>query len=322
MYTKRILSIAALALLLGAGRANAQADTTAPRPTGARTIIGVVRDTTGQRVDSVELLIPNLKKKAVSKADGTFRFDDVDPGRYAVSARRIGYLPQVRFVVVGNGGGGMAFDIVPVVHLLQPVLTNSARGGLSGVVGDTAYNVLAGAEVWVITSGQKVFTDSTGKFFMDIHPGKYMIRVSREGYGARMMSVSVPEDSGRRVVMWLAPTRFTSAREAALAFELSQRLLRRNPMWSTVFTHDDIVRGGFADLAQVAVAGAHKAVDESCDAVIDGGTRQLPIWALTAADLEYVEVYAQKPARNAPTSINPRNSTRPAAGNTGCTTQV
>src|SRR5689334_18890432 len=74
------------------------AQTPAPPTAGPRTLVGVVSDTAGVPIDSAEIFISALKRRVMSAADGRFRFDDIKPGTYDVSARRLGYLPQVRNV--------------------------------------------------------------------------------------------------------------------------------------------------------------------------------------------------------------------------------
>ena len=280
------------------------------------TLVGFVHDTLGNPVDSVLVFIPSEKRRVMTTADGKFRFDDVKPGTYDVSARRLGYLPLIKEVVVAEGGGTTTFRLVPIVRTLAPVVTTVDRGGLSGVVGDTGYNIIQGAQVHVISTDLHAATDSMGRFFLDVKPGKYMVNFTAPGYASRLMSVNVPGDSGRRIVAWLAPTTLRASRmEAFNLQELGFRMDTMPPVRSRRFTREDINRVGYEDLLQMANAGAAgKRVDESCWAYLDGGPDSIPIWGLAAADLEFVEVYTKKDARRAPTSImnNKRVSTQVA----------
>ena len=138
----RFVKVAVVGLALRGGVAAAQQPAT-PRPAGPRTLVGVVLDTIGNPVDSAELLIASLKRHVMSGADGTFRFDDVKPGSYEIAARRIGYYPQVRTAVVGDNGGVVSFSLAPGIRALPPVVTSVPLGGLSGVIGDTAYDIVA-----------------------------------------------------------------------------------------------------------------------------------------------------------------------------------
>ena len=106
--------------VLGAASLDAQLPV-APRPAGPRTLVGVVSDTLGTPVDSAEIFIASLKRRVLSTADGSFRVDDIKPGTYDVSARRLGYLPQLRKVRVGEDGGTATFNLIPYVRGLAPV---------------------------------------------------------------------------------------------------------------------------------------------------------------------------------------------------------
>src|SRR5690348_4145297 len=158
---------------------------------GPRTLVGVVSDTAGVPIDSAEIFISALKRHVMSAADGRFRFDDIKPGTYDVSARRLGYLPQVRKVKVADEGGAISFQLVPYVRGLAPVVTSSTRGGLSGVVGDTSYRSIAGTEISALATDRRTVSDSTGSFFLDLKPGKHILRVNAPGFSTRLVSVTV-----------------------------------------------------------------------------------------------------------------------------------
>ena len=179
---------------------------TPPKPAGPKTLVGLVTDTIGNPVDSVELLIGSVKRHAMTRADGTFRFDDLKPGPYQIVARRLGFIPTVQSVTVDDKGGVVSFSIIQGIRALPPVVTSAARGGLSGVIGDTSYNIVEGAQIAVIASDHRVLSDSMGRFFLDLKPGKYMVNVTRPGYRSRLVSVTIPNDSGRRMTVWLTPS--------------------------------------------------------------------------------------------------------------------
>lgn len=272
-----------------------------------RTLVGVVSDTAGAPIDSAEVIITSLKRRVVSTVDGRFRFDDIKPGAYEVSARRLGYLPQVRKVKVGDDGGTISFQLIPYVRGLAPVVTSSSRGGLSGVIGDTTYKLVAGAQVSALATDRRAVSDSTGSFFLDLKPGKHIVRIKAPGFASRLVSVTIPNDSGRRIVVWLSPTaRSGSIRDDWLMDSLNSRLLRRNPVWSTIYTREDIERSGMTEAAQLATIAARKRVDDNCPAIIDGGTMTAPVGAFTAAEIETIETYTPRPASYAPTSMMSR----------------
>ncbi len=292
------MTVAYLLTAATAARAQQPGRVAAAQSAGPRTIVGIVRDTLGNPVDSVDILAGSLKRHALTDASGTFRFDDVKPGTYDLSARKLGFFPQVRRVKVGDDGGSIAFELVRTAYALPPVVTTATRLGLSGVVGDTAYNIVPNAEVSVLATDRRTRSDSTGAFYLDVKPGHYVVRVARPGYSPRMVSVTIPADSGRRIVVWLTPSSSgANGREAYVMDLLNERLLKRNPLWSTIYTREDIMRTGINDATQLAATGAGKRIDDRCEVIIDGGPRHIPIWTLGASDVEMMEVYTNKPPR-------------------------
>lgn len=317
------LLVAVGVIVFAAAPAGAQRATVAPPPTGPRTLVGIVSDTAGNPLDSVEVFIASLKRRTVSTVNGAFRFDDIKSGNYDVTTRRLGFLPQLRRVRVGDDGGTTSFSLVPYMRGLPPVVSSSSRGGLSGVVGDTAYNIVSGAQISVLASDRRTVSDSTGAFFLDLKPGKHMVRVMAPGFASRLVSVTIPNDSGRRMVVWLSPaTRGESAREEWAMENLNARLLRRNPVWSKIYSREDINKMGMTDAVQIATMGAGKPVADDCQAIIDGGPRTAPIWAFAASDIETMETYTQKPASYAPTSIMQRGHLPPPPPSTDCPVTV
>lgn len=298
MLSRRLTLACILGLLAAASTPAQQPTRPSPPPSGPRMIVGVVTDTLGNVVDSADVVVGQLKRHTLTKSDGTFRFDDIKPGTYELSARKLGFFPQVRRVKVGDTGGAVTFELVRTAYALPPVVTTSTRTGLSGVVGDTAYNVVADAEITVLATDRHTRSDSTGAFYLPVKPGRHVVRVSRPGYAPRMVSVTIPMDSGRRIVVWLTPSdRRGAGRELLMMDSLNDRLIKLNPVWSKIYTREDIVKTGITEIAQLATVGAGKRVDERCSAIIDGGPRRAPIWTFSPADLEMMEIYTAPPPR-------------------------
>jgi len=294
------LTLVLAAIAIAAAPASGRGQDIQLRTPGPRTLTGVVKDTTGFVLDA-EIMIVQLKLRTSADASGQFTFRDVRPGRYQVGARRLGYFPQVKTVIVTEEGGVVEFSLVPMAHALPPVVTAAQRGGLSGVVGDTAFNVIQGAEVQIISTARRATSDSTGSFFIDAPPGKHMVRVKREGFAPRMISVTVPRDSGRRMLVWLQPASDASMRREEAAIDsMRERLMRRSVATSALYTREDINRVGFKELSQIAQSASAQYVDEmACSAILPGTGRRVPLWTLSASELEAVEVYwsNQKRAR-------------------------
>jgi len=299
------------------------AEQTRALPAPPRTIVGIVTDTGNVPIDSAEIRIASMQRRTFSDANGVFRLDGVKPGSYEVRARRLGFAPQVRRVTVGNDRGGSAtFALVPVGYVLPPVVTSSPRGGLSGVVGDTAFNVIRGAEVYVVGDGKRTVTDSAGSFFLDVKPGSYMVQVTSRGFGRKLLSVTVPADSGRHLTVWLARSKGAPNHRQAEAIDALRRrfLLRRAT--ARFYSREDLNRYDLQWLSQLVVMASGMPVADDCEVMIDGLWRR-PVYSLTVDEVESVEVYppgslgslGQSMLRTRPPrSIDPRGTQpRPAA---------
>jgi hypothetical protein len=288
--TRRRTSLVALALC-AAHVVTAQ--TAAPTQT-PRTIVGVVSDTAGNPIDSAEVTIASLRRRTTAGADGAFRFDKIDPGTYQVSARRFGFAPQMRRVVVAANGGALRFELVPVPHTLAPVISSVARGGLSGVIGDTAFDIVQGATISVLGSTHRTISDSLGKFYLDLHAGRYLVRITHDGFVARMMGVTIPSDSGRRIAVWMVPgSSAEAAKDSWSLDDLNDRLTHRTSR-SKIYTREDINNMPMTELTQIALVGGGIRLQDDCPAIIDGGPSWVPLWSVSAADIETVEIYPPK----------------------------
>jgi hypothetical protein len=294
-------------------------------PAPPRAVVGIVLDTGGVPIDSVEIRIASLQRRTVSDANGVFRFDGVRPGSYDVGARRLGFAAQVRRVTVRNDrGGSTTFALLRVGYVLPPVVTSSPRGGLSGVVGDTAFKVIRGADVYVVGGGRRTRTDSMGAFFLDVKPGSYMVQVTSPGFLRRMLSVSIPEDSGRHVTVWMAPSaRGANHREAETIEQLRIRFLMRRAT-ARFYTREELNGYNVEWLKQIVVMGAGMPIADECQALVDGLWRR-PVYSLTLDEVESVEVYPPGSIPSAegsilrsrpPRSIEPRGTRQVPSGAT------
>ncbi len=281
------LLLAILSAMAG-GAADAQGRTPTAPP---RTVSGVVLDTGGIPIDSVDIRIASLQRRTFSDVNGIFRFEGVGPGSYEVGARRLGFAPQVRRVTLAGGRGGSArFSLVPVRYALPPVIVSSARGGLSGIVGDTGFNALRGARVYVIGTGQRTVTDSAGAFFVAVEPGSYMVEVTTAGFARKLLSVRIPEDSGRHVTVWLMPTRRGADHRQGDALErLRVRMMLRRST-ARLYTREDLSRYRMDWLRQLIAVGTGMPVPDDCQALVDGLWRR-PVYTVTLDEAESVEVY-------------------------------
>ena len=325
MYTKLSTTLA-LAIGLGfvsSAQLRAQQPTKLPavvikapvEKPGPKAVAGVARDTFAIGIDSVEISIPSLQRRVFTDANGKFRLNDIRGGKYTVRARKIGYAPALEEVVVDDSGAVATFDLLELHRSLPPMIVSAARGGLSGVVGDTAYHAIIGADVKLLGEGRLTQTDVGGKFFFAVKPGDYTLSVHGAGFTDRMVTVHVPDDSGKRVSLMLNPAGPRADWLAGSMAMMGERLAFRNKQRSTVYSHDKMVSMGaewVEELMQGAVtrAGSSLVVAHGCTAVLNGGPQTVNVGALTVDDVESVEVYPNGGNGGAPAAAAKRIGSR------------
>src|SRR3954463_258216 len=134
----RQLSLAGIcAAVVLSSRATAQCPPPPPAA-GAGTIVGTVSDTAHNPIDSMDVIILSAKRQTTT-VNGTFRLDKLKPQRYDVTVRRFGYPTVTRFVTVGDSGASLSICLAALPAPLAPVISSAPRGGLSGVIADTAF---------------------------------------------------------------------------------------------------------------------------------------------------------------------------------------
>lgn len=269
----------------------------APPKPGARKIAGVVRDTIGFPIDGVEVTIASSHRRATSSGNGAFAFENIAPGSYEVRARKFGYAPQTRTIVVDSAGGAGAFAMMPIPIPLLPVISSATRGGLSGIVGDTAFHPLPGAEVRVVGHSDFTLTDSTGAFYMPVRPGNYTVAISEPGYDFKVVGVIVPPDSGRRITAYLSPRSGpVPVREVHNLEDFATRMSWRTVANSKVFTRAELEEKGIEwvqDAVQMGSGwvGGRQDLDHDCVAIKNGGPAFIHIESLMVEEIETIEVY-------------------------------
>jgi len=271
---------------------------------GARKLAGVARDTTGFPIDGVEITIAASHRRTTTSGNGGFQFENIGPGSYEVRARKFGYAPQVRTIVVDSAGGAGAFAMLPVPTALLPVISSAVRGGLSGVVGDTAFHPLPGAEVHLVGHSDMTVTDSTGAFYMPARPGKYTVSISQPGYDFKVIGVIIPPDSGRRITAYLAPQSHPpSVLEVHNLEDFATRMAWRTVQNSKVFTRAELEEKGVdwvQDAVQMASGWLAGTVDfdHDCVAIKNGGPATISLQSLMVEEIETVEVYKAEARAN------------------------
>lgn len=297
VIARSIASLMSAALvLLSPARSDAQ-DTTV-------VLTARVLDNNGAPVGEAEVFIVKLDRAVRTGTDGIFRVTGVPSGRYEVGVRKVGYLPRAITIATGNGTLVPTISIVPFTTRIAPVVTTASRGGLSGVVSDTALNPLAQVRVRVAGSGREVRSDSAGRFFVDVRPGSYLVEVERDSFARQMIAVNIPKDSGRQVAIWMSPRkkmdRATEIMEQMRVFELDRKMIRASRQSSHYFTRDQLLEKGVTDMARLTRQWAHGYITAYCTITVanDGGRPySVPLNSVESDAVEFVELYQQQPGR-------------------------
>ena len=264
---------------------------------GARIMIGVVRDTAGMPIPGAEVIIPGLSKRLVANGDGIFRFDDVPKGKHTMRARKLGYAPQIREFTVDTAGGIAEFELLPLARALPAVVSTSELPGISGIVGDTAFESVAGVVVRALGGGLHTTSDSSGRFYLPAKGGSHLVRFTKPGFVDKLVSVTYPADSGRRMLVWLQPmTRNLGMREFHNFDDLQQRIAETKPMNRRVFTHEQLEKFGSEwvyDAVQSAASlfNSREPYSRDCMVIVNGGPSITNLAHLTVDEVESVEIY-------------------------------
>lgn len=285
------VSIGLLALCMAQPRLDAQIIT--PPPAGPNTVVGVVVDTADFPIADVTVMLRALGRQTRTLPDGTFRFDSVPAGTHEISARGVGLIVGVQPVVVGPRGGAARIMMFRFGSALAAMVTTATRGGLGGVIADTSYQALPEVTITAVGGAEVATTDSLGAFFMPLKPGRYLLRLDKEGYARQTVGVTIPETEGRRIAAWLKPQEGpTDHMMGKELFDLNERMLRVSPVSTKFMTREDMEEQSIVDLRALAARYSTGRITQECLVKI-GGTynTMVPLGSLTASDIEFVEVY-------------------------------
>lgn len=169
--------IAVLATLCGLARGAAAQDS-------AAVLTARIVDGTGRAVPDADVFVVQLDRTVRSGRNGVFRLTPVPAGRYTVGVRKVGHLPISATITAAADAVPADIELVVITTRIAAMVTTARRGGLSGVVSDTALRPLARAEVKPAGSGRSVKTDAAGRFFIDLRAGTYMVSVVQERFAS------------------------------------------------------------------------------------------------------------------------------------------
>lgn len=171
------------------------------------TLRGTVRDEARRPLANAEILLMGVPRTASTNANGSFVFDSLPGREYRLTVRLPGFAP-LRSVVPVTRGQVTEVDLVmePMPHVLDSVVVVANRRGLYGVVGDSALQPIAGAQVRVYGGGAAQATDSAGRFaFPEIRMGAYLVEATYPGLAGRPLQVNIPSRGSLEVALFLLP---------------------------------------------------------------------------------------------------------------------
>ncbi len=166
---------------------------------------GIVTDTAGAPIPLVQVIVLGTKGKTrgphqtETSESGRFVIPGLGEGEYAVTVRRLGYVPmQVMLNVKKDPLPTLEFELVPIVQRLRDVLAEvpslrpdpeDARALFRGIVVDTAgqpielAEILAGGDRPRTRGPSRDETNARGLFgFPGLRAGRYFVTVRRIGY--------------------------------------------------------------------------------------------------------------------------------------------
>jgi hypothetical protein len=248
-----------------------------------------VIDSAHNMLEHSTFVVARTTRQARTNAQGVFRIVDLDPGTYRLAVRRIGYEIAIQSYVVTDSGGVARFCLFPDIESLPAIISSVSRGGITGVVGDTALALVKGADVRVLGENMMALTDSAGGFFFPAKPGAHTIAVKKKGYGPQVVGVTVPKDSGRKMVIWLGspprnPNAYANAIEGMRVNILMTPAFRYHRLTAEQLAESDLT------LEQLVRVAGRTNVSDDCEAVIAGTTFSLPLYMLNKEDISLLEI--------------------------------
>lgn len=141
-----VLARALAGLTVGAAVAASPLRLPAQQPAAvapAETLHVVVTDQAGVPLPGAAVAIAELGRSGTADAGGAVTFPDLPPGRYTLSARRIGFVPAVRAVTV-PGPRELAVRLEPTALRLEPITVTATRSTIDAMASPLPADALGG----------------------------------------------------------------------------------------------------------------------------------------------------------------------------------
>ena len=260
---------------------------------------GVVRNESGHPIEQAQVLLyagPTPRELRTDR-DGGFRFIGVPTGATRVRVLRIGFQPHDTTVTVTGASTVVEIQLRRVTTLSEIEVVGQRTGVHGTVMGRDSFQPLEGARVELLGARARDTTDASGAFAMNTeHAGTFMLRVTRDGYDTRLLSVRVPKDTGVGIDIVLKPgTPLLDAHMEMLWADMAQRINWKG-VEAAVVGREELVRHG-QDL-QMAIKFAPSYakrgifIDDRACLYVDGVARPYAtIRDFSVDEVESVEVY-------------------------------
>lgn len=255
-------------------------------------IAGTVFDARSRPIAGATVLLEG--RSITTGASGRFRFDSLPPGKYPLTVRMIGFNPvHSRVAVVKSEPTEVDYFLIPAPVVLPPIVVESERTGIYGIVGDTGFHAKTNARVQVIgLNGGTAYTDAAGRFaFPRADRGLYVVFATLPGYESRRMALEMERGTGREIVLMLTPTDFESLAKGDFGVKDLRFRLHRT-LSQDLVGPARLDRAGSVPLCELAEVRNRMAPLDQYIVILDGVTRLLswPLCAWNADELQLIEL--------------------------------
>lgn len=269
---------------------------------GGRTVKGITRDSASSAPLAgalVEVRSQGTRATARTDEEGNFRISSLPPGRYQLSAIRIGFSEIKREFDLGARDTTVVLSMMPISQQLDAFRVRGDVSAIYGMVGTLPDLLpLNGVKIQVIGANKTIVTDATGGFFIPVNdPGQYMVRMTREGFQERMFPIEVPRGRAVDGSRLLDPGAATPKGFDVLYKDMDSRLRQRAPASAALVPGAEIRRrgGNLIDALMSSPSFGEKGLrfgPEAC-VLINGTPRPaVTLESIRPEDVEAVEVYA------------------------------
>jgi protocatechuate 3,4-dioxygenase beta subunit len=196
----------------------------------------VVNQVTGEPVRKVNLTLKpqpdGTAIAAVSDAEGKFSIDNIDPGRYTLTAERQGFVQQAYGAKRVNGAGitldlrasqvmkDLSFKLMPQGVIAGHVLDDEGEPVAGVTLMALQYRYLMNKKrLMPVSGGQPASTNDLGEFrISNLAPGRYYIASASQKMGG--VQAGPERDDSKGPEEALVPTYFPSAADADSASQV------------------------------------------------------------------------------------------------------